>query len=969
MSLNVNSGILKVDGDTSGAVKALDEMKTKSEDLGKSSTTLGGTIGQFAAKLAPLAGGLAFVGTAMAVAKTSWTQFNDASKASADLFDQFGEESWLAATKVTALTDAVDNLINVQTMASAYNKLVRSDIGATEEQLASVGKAAVELGEKTGRSANEVMAELTDAIAGGATAALRKYGIIFKESEVLAKAQKDSLEETGEGMDRVEKKNAKTKLMLDQLNEKYKSVIITAQDINDIEEKYHNVKNRNMAIVAKTMENTAKAIQSVKHGFEDAKQEVIGFLNGMDKLDDRALSAMRQGVAKMTDQAMAQVREQMAKVTGESEPDFETVKRFYSDRDKYDKSRIAKLKEIKTLTVDETKAMIGRLKDSDKEVQNAESLVKGAKLALNLAKQSKAETGTSNKVLADLAQETVINARQRLELVEKELANKKELQKVQTDIISKSDVEKFLSVSEATVVKLSDVKESANAAFEEQRKSAEKLLKEAEKKTVLDDKTVESARIQKQQMIDAYQARRTNRIELEKELVDVDAILETGKQLTVEQQARYNNQKSMVEQLKKEEEGYLGILQAIMKLALGIKPAKPGETSTGGQAAAWQKEYDTVLSVIKKGNADAVAEIENKFGSLDRNKIKAKLKENYDEILKAEKDFVKEYADILKQKSDDQVKQIDDDDYVVVEGEKRRFRERLDAQNEFYNEKDVLAKAEAADRARIAKLRGDSDTKVAEDEIARNNADIESKKKQISNLKNLLTDEIMSREEYKDERERIANRIKEIEKGVTEAEEKNKDKRVEIKLKEQEDVKKIYETMKNDIKGYGESLVKGGAGALFDAMTIEKAALKESAMSRSEMLRKALKEELQSISKQAFVQSLYQAAMGLARYAVGDAAGGSAHMTAAAAYAAVSGVALASSAAITAPSDAEIARRKAKDESKSDITNSSASVSGTSAGGGKVINIYWPQGLFIGDKDQITKVIKIAEEEADRRGK
>ena len=157
---------------------------------------------------------------------------------------------------------------------------------------------------------------------------------------------------------------------------------------------------------------------------------------------------------------------------------------------------------------------------------------------------------------------------------------------------------------------------------------------------------------------------------------------------------------------------------------------------------------------------------------------------------------------------------------------------------------------------------------------------------------------------------------------------------------------------------------------MFEAMAMSDEALKESNMSRAEMQKRALAEELKNISKQAFIQSLWEGAKSIASYAVGDAKGGTMHAAAALAYAAISGTAYLAASAVNAPSDAEIARRKAKSDGEGNIENSSASVAGASSGGKTVvINVYWPQGMIIGDKDSVAKQMNIATQDAIRRGK
>ena len=977
MSLNVTSGILKIDGDTSGAVTALNDVKTKSSELEKGTASLGGSFGSLITKFAPMAAGGAALGAAFMVAKESFNQFNDASKASADLFSQFGDQSWLAATKVNKLTDAVDNMIKVQTMAAAYNQLVRSDIGATEGQLSSLSKAAVELGRSSGRAADDVLRELSDAVATGQTNAFRRYGIIVNEGKAIALANKAALQEFGREANELEKKNAKTKVLLEEVDKRYKNVLISAGDVNEIEAKYQNTKAKNMALVAKTMENTAKSIQEVRHGFENAKQEVVGFLNGLDKLDDRARTALTQGLAKQTDEAVTLAREQMSKITGETAPEQEKIVRFYQDKNKHSKEELKTLKEMKTLSADKEKSMMKELAANQKSLDQAKATHKANETALQLAKATLEDVGVSNSGYAKHARELAhaqwVAVKEWTKESEKALKLEEEKLKIRQDLVAGLDVDKSLGATDKLLLNIVNSQTVNDQIIKTQMDASKKILEDASKLTVLDADTVSKAKMQKETMIATYETRRQMRIAAEAEVASTEAILSAGKKLGTEKENQYKLQKDMIAGLKKEEEGILGILGSLLKLQMGIKP--PPTSTPTGQAQAWESEYNKIVAVIKRGNEDANKAIQEKFGSLDKNVIKQKLRDQYNEVLKTEKQFIDERIAQLRAGSESQIKDLEDIGHEQVEGVRRTITEMVSAEEEYAEKMNNLHEKELSESKRIAKLKGLNDKETLRKELNDGTEAITVKSEQILRLKMLLNSDIVQRDEYAEERKKIADKIKKLEADVTAAEETQKDKRVEIKLKEQSEVKAVYDRMQSDIKSYGEQLIKSGAGALYDAVTIEKAALKESTMSRSEMLKKALKEEMANIAKTAAVQAIFQTAMGLAALAVGSPTSG-AHFASAAAYGLVAGTALSISKSVSAPSDASIAERKAKrdeeekkKEQGSQLANSSASVSGASGSGSRVINIYWPAGMFIGDKDDIVKVLKVAEDEADRRGK
>ena len=131
MTLNSGNGILTVGGDSTGAVKALEEVKKKSEDVAKSTAGMGPSISTVIDKYGGLTAKLGTAGLAAKVMLDSFNQFQEASKASADLFSQFGNAGWVGAAAVNDITDAADNMIKVQTAASAWNKLVNGDLKMT----------------------------------------------------------------------------------------------------------------------------------------------------------------------------------------------------------------------------------------------------------------------------------------------------------------------------------------------------------------------------------------------------------------------------------------------------------------------------------------------------------------------------------------------------------------------------------------------------------------------------------------------------------------------------------------------------------------------------------------------------------------------------------------------------------------------------------------------------------------------
>jgi len=294
MSLSKDQGMVKIDGDSTTAVKALENVTKAAKDTAEKTTTLNGTLTTLVTKYGGAALATGAVTSALMVGKAAFDQFQQAQKDSANLFSQFGERGWEAAAAVNRITDAADNMIKATTAASSFNQLVNSDLAMTEETLQNLAKMAVDLGRKFNRSADDMLTEVSAAIAGGELGALRRYGIILDESEANLQANKKAMAEYGRVASETEKKNAKAALIAAEVDKRYQDVLISAGDVNEIEARYSNTKQKNMALVAKTMENTAKTIQSVKFAFADAKQEVMGFVNGLDHLDDKALTPCEQ---------------------------------------------------------------------------------------------------------------------------------------------------------------------------------------------------------------------------------------------------------------------------------------------------------------------------------------------------------------------------------------------------------------------------------------------------------------------------------------------------------------------------------------------------------------------------------------------------------------------------------------------------------------------------------------------------
>lgn len=163
MSMDSAAGMMRLEGDSTGAVKALNETKTASNNLTQNVSSLTSGLAGMAGKLA--AGGLAAgaLAGAISVLKASYSEWMEAQKASADLFSQFNDAGFGAAQMATAIQDASDGMMKIQTAARSMNVLIRSEIGASVQEVQGLSKASVDIARKMGGNVDQIMDELTKA--------------------------------------------------------------------------------------------------------------------------------------------------------------------------------------------------------------------------------------------------------------------------------------------------------------------------------------------------------------------------------------------------------------------------------------------------------------------------------------------------------------------------------------------------------------------------------------------------------------------------------------------------------------------------------------------------------------------------------------------------------------------------------------------------------------------------------------
>jgi len=538
--------MLRIDGNSTTAVKALKDVETAGKSTAAQTTTLNGTLQTMVSKYGSLAASVGVVGSAALIAKGAFDQFQTAQKASADLFSQFGERGWEAAAAANRITDAADNMIKIQSAASAANRLMYGDLKLTEETVQNLAKMAVDMGRKFGKSADEMMDSLSNAIAGGDLGALRQYGIILEESTANLKANKIAMEEHGRVASKTEKKNQKAAMIAAEVDKRYKDVIITVGDVNEIEAKYTNTKQKNLALVAKTMERTAMSIQSVKHAFADAKQEIIGLLNGMDKLDERALVALRKGLENAAWEASGIVQEQLGKnLTDRSwEGIADAMKRDAADLartlDTYRKHRAV-------TTEEEAKQLQGQILDRERLAKQAEDQVKATETAIRLQKANLKEQGSAQtKVMQErrkIIWEEISGLEKTLEQQKKRSDMQKEILEKQKDLVAQYGLTESMSASDRMLQNLFNYGQESAAQLKVQQALADNFVATIQKKGKIEEADKKTAAERITLLSQEWQQKERAIQQLEMEVEQTEDVVKKKKVIGIEERARLERQK------------------------------------------------------------------------------------------------------------------------------------------------------------------------------------------------------------------------------------------------------------------------------------------------------------------------------------------------------------------------------------------------------------------------------------------
>lgn len=936
MSLNTSTGLLKIDGDTKGAVAALDEMKKKGNEIGGAANGWGDSVASMAGKFAGIAVGIGAVAFAFAKVKGLYDDWMKAQSDSADLFSQFGNQAaWVVAEQAIAIQNASDGVLKIQTAAKSYNLLVRGEIAATTKEVQGLAKASFRIAQEIGGDANQIMEDLTRAVLTGQLRTVKAYGIVIDEANVAVDAHIAALTRWGEKASENDIELEKKRNIMRQIVGEYENEIIKAADLNEIEGKYQNERARNAAISAKMTETQALKIQSLKHGWQDAKDGMTSYFTGLEYNSTKVMGMVSEKAKRDLQNFELDTMFARMEEMGKSGNEYATVQAQYE-------AVIVKLKDEQRLQMEDQNFLnqkdleyIGaREKENTNDIRLNNERIKQHRFLAEMYTQMYGPENDTAKFHAEILTQAE-NYGRVLESNNEKYANAK-----------------LFQLAAADAGKIADVIKDTNKFLNETVMTEKELAK------VSSDNLAKRA--------DDYQANLDN---VQKTIKAIETREKLGQKLTVAERGRLKGLKDQEKVLQSQVDLMVDLFEKLT--GINMKLVNPPKADKGS-APAWYQEYQNTINLLTKGDTETRKAIEAKFGSLDKNVILKYYQDQNNALLNLEKKYNSEYDATLKERNDakfaqDEVQKQSDADALAAR--KKAYQSELDASLEMIKNVSTI---KVDYDAKMKEL--DSDRKKTREEtLAEEKSDLQKKIDAIKTAQGALAgvrrdmaaSDVVDLAEYKkvqDEGERLRQAEYEARKAM-------KDKTIELEKEKNKELREEMRKVGEDVKNYGKALITNGAGALYDAVTIEKDALKESAMSRSEMLRRALKDELSSIAKQAAVQAVYQTAMGLASYAVGDAKGGTAHFAAAAAYAGVAGIAYAGSRAISAPSDAEIARRKEKMKGSESLSNSRAGVGGTSAGGApKVYNFYFPSGMILGDKDSIVREFHRAEDEANRRG-
>ena len=915
MGLSQNNGQLTLGGDSSGAVKALNDTKTASNGLSKDVSALGGNLGSMAAKLT--AGGLAagaFAG-ALLVAKASAAEFIEAHKASADLFSQFGDLGFGGAQMATAIQDSADGMIKIQTAAKSMNVLVRSEIGATVQEVQSLSKASVDIARKMGGNADQIMEALTTAVASGKTKGLKQYGILINETTVEIDAHVQALEKYGQTANENDIKLMTSRNILQQINGTYQDTIISVGDVNEIEAKYQNERSRNMAISAKYSEEAAKKIVALKHSWQDVKDSVTDYFNQIEHDTKRAKDLISSDAKRQIQDYKVEFFWALEEVFGKANDalPFHAQMEIFTRQATMTANELGQRIEFQFKTQKNiTDAELKRLDDETfKSIKVNEALKEKARLALQFARDQHGVSSEEAQLQEQLL-DALDQRGKKLEGIKQQVTDQRLYQLAEdglkrVDTVIKETNEYLIS----NTLKLGDY-----------QKMNKDQLSESAKKS-------ENQAVQVKRQLDYY-----------------ESLKKLGKDLTTEQKAHLN---VLVKQ-SKEIETQQDLMTSVMELLFGGKKAsKPAQSN--GQIESWRKEFEQYKKLIAEGDSAILDSISKKFGTLNSKEIESWYRRENNEVEKLRRK-------IREERSTEQAKQAEDEGHEQQQIMERVLRNEMD----FYQKRIDALKNESSLATTSERQKLDINKKIEQELITQRDMALAAAEGYFDKQEEIRNE--FSKKLGDNGRERLQIEAK-IESDSLANQKKANDEKRKEQEKHAQDLKEAWKKLGDELKETGDQMLRSSAGSMYDAMTMSRKAMEEEGLSRKQVLLKGLKDTADSIAKEAYIRSLMEVAYGIAAYATGNPKAG-VHFAAALAFGAVSGAAYATGASISVPSGGKSG--SSESSGSESITNKKTEVSGTSGGSTKVINVYFPSGFIMGDKDGVVKMLRTATDEAERRG-
>ena len=978
------TGMVKVDGDTSGGVNALKKLGKEQENATKSGNTMSQGVENLGKKILTAGGIVAGLSAGVAVLTSSYNDWMTAQKASADLFSQLGNNAWIAASDINKLRVAVDDMIKIQTLAKGYNALVKGDLKANLNDVANLGRAAVQIGRQTGEQADDVFQKLQQAVLSGKGKALAEYGILVDEQNLEINAHISAMEKQGKAATERDLRLAKSNLIMDQVTRKYRDQTIAATDINEIESKYKNERAANAALSAKLSEDQAKQIQSLKHGWNDF---FLNFKSGINGLiyDTKKLKAVIDGLAtkELTNYAEGfeyQIMEQYGvdwKNALSYADQLSTLKTKMQDEDRLALMSQEHLNKLSLDTLEQVrsgnqeKAERNKLQlESAMMLQNQYSeIARVTDLQLaNKAKYTDKELAVAEKrnaeakaILANLRDQVPLleSIGQKLEQNQGIVANAKLFQLAEGQIqgLSKSIIE----VSKA----LGESQTKARETFLTTSKEIEKIQKNGKDlsdtdRTYLQDKT---GNLLKQ--LDVYQKQNQT---IDEQLKPIEDIQKLGGKLNADQESTLAILQAQKKEIEAQQNPLKSLVLSAKELLFGFKASTTTAVGAKGAVAAWYTELQKVKKALKGGLDEGVSA---KYGTTDVKQIEKQLKAKNNTQLQ----FEKELADSVLKIQEERAKRE-----MEIEAERKKtYEEDLAEETRLRKEvydleekqiKDGLEKEwnyteEIARIRQVAQLQANDDLKSKKKlttlELAEKESKINQLREQIDRLKDLQKEET----DLPTLEARNKN-IVDLETQLVDGEKFVIEKRINQKKEEANKLKAINTELTSFMKNQGEALLRATGESVWEAMTISDQALKESGKTRKQMLQEALKDEAEKIAKNAFLESIFAGAKSVGSYAVGDAVSGSRYAAAALAYAGVAATAYGISKAIPSGSS----KGSGGSSSSSGSGKDTPIVAGTTKSDQPLtVVINFPQGFVVGDKTSVARFINETVVDAQKRRK